>query len=207
MDELKDTIAKNLIQLRTQAHLTQLQLAEKLNYSDKAVSKWERGEAIPDVRVLVQLARLYNISVDDIINTSAAAAVQKAEKGRRNVNKKRLMITLLSIGLVWFVATVVFMIFYFIPATANHAWLAFIFAPFACGVVLTVFSVKWGNWITNILSCSLIIWSLAVIFHIFVMTFTDFNKMYFLYIVAGVFEILVILWFTLRRMMNKRKKV
>ncbi|MDE6597409.1 MAG: helix-turn-helix domain-containing protein [Clostridia bacterium] len=207
MDELKDTIAKNLIQLRTQAHLTQLQLAEKLNYTDKAVSKWERGEAIPDVRVLVQLAELYHISVDDIVNTSAATAVQKSEHGRRKANKRRLMITLLSVGLVWFVATVVFMIFYFIPQTADYAWLSFIFAPFACGVVLTVFSAKWGNWITNILSCSVIIWGLAVIFHIFVKTFTDFNKMYFMYIVAGVFEILVILWFTLRRMMNKRKKL
>ena len=174
MDELKDTIAKNLIQLRTQAHLTQLQLAEKLNYSDKAVSKWERGEAIPDLRVLVQLAQLYHISVDDIINGSAA---EKAERGRHKANKRRLIITLLSVGLVWFVATVMFMIFYFIPATADRAWLAFIFGPFACGVVLTVFSAKWGNFITNVLSCSLIIWGLAVIFHIFVKTFTDFNKM------------------------------
>lgn len=207
MDELKDTIAKNLIQLRTQARLTQLQLAEKLNYSDKAVSKWERGEAIPDVRVLVQLARLYNISVDDIVNTSAVQAVQNAERGRRKVNKRRLMVTLLSVGLVWFIATVVFMIFYFVSATADYAWLSFIFAPFACGVVLTVFSAKWGNWITNILSCSVTIWSLAVIFHIFVKTFTAFDKMYVLYIVAGVFEVLVVLWFTLRLMMNKRKKL
>ncbi len=203
MDELKDTIARNLIQLRTQARLTQAQLAEKLNYSDKAVSKWERGEAIPDLRVLIQLAGLYNISVDDIISSSAT---EKAERGRRKANRKKLMITLLSVGLVWFVATVIFMIFYFISATADRAWLSFIFAPFACAVVLTVFSVKWGNWITNILSCSLIIWTAAVIFHIFVKTFTDFDKMYFLYIVAGVFEILIILWFTLK-WMNKRKKL
>ena len=52
MDELKEIIAKNLTELRTCAHLTQLQLAEMLNYSDKAVSKWERGEAVPDIRVL-----------------------------------------------------------------------------------------------------------------------------------------------------------
>lgn len=47
MEDLKEIIAKNLTQLRTHAQLTQIQLAEKLNYSDKAVSKWERGEAIP----------------------------------------------------------------------------------------------------------------------------------------------------------------
>ena len=61
MDELKETIAKNLVELRTASRMTQLQLAEKLNYSDKAVSKWERGEAIPDIRVLKKLSEIYNI--------------------------------------------------------------------------------------------------------------------------------------------------
>ena len=58
MSELKDVISKNIVELRTKARLTQLQLAEMLNYSDKAVSKWERGEAIPDVRVLVRIAEI-----------------------------------------------------------------------------------------------------------------------------------------------------
>ena len=70
MDELKETISKNLIELRTQARLTQAQLADMLNYSDKAVSKWERGEAIPDIRVLIKLAEIYNINVDDIIKSA-----------------------------------------------------------------------------------------------------------------------------------------
>ena len=64
MDELKETISKNLVELRTGARLTQAQLADMLNYSDKAVSKWERGEAIPDIRVLIKLAEIYNISVE-----------------------------------------------------------------------------------------------------------------------------------------------
>lgn len=201
MDELKETIAKNLINLRTQAQLTQLQLAEKLNYSDKAVSKWERGEAIPDLRVLIQLAALYNISVDDIISPS----VEKVVRPKMNDKKKRLLITLLSVGLVWFVATVMFMIFFFIPQTDGYAYLAYICAPFCCAVLLMVFSTKWGNWITNMLACSLIIWTAAVIFHVFVIAFADFDKMYFLYIVAGVFEILIILWFTLRKFYKRKK--
>ena len=85
MDELKETIAKNLVELRTQARLTQLQLAEKLNYSDKAVSKWERGEAIPDIRVLIKLAEIYNITVDDILTDSAAKKV----KPKMHIGKKR----------------------------------------------------------------------------------------------------------------------
>ena len=201
MDELKETIAKNLVQLRINSRLTQLQLAEKLNYSDKAVSKWERGEAIPDIRVLIKLAEIYNIKVDDILSPAAAEVV----KPKMNVGKKRLLISLLSIGLVWFVATVLFMIFFFIPRTEDYAYLTFIVAPFPCAIVATVFSVKWGNWLTNIITNSLIIWTVAVIFHIFTKAFVVFDKIYFIYIVAGVFEILIILWYTLRKLYKHKK--
>ena len=67
MEDLKDVIAKNLVELRTKARLTQLELAEKINYTDKAVSKWERGEALPDLRVLIKLADIYNITIDEIV--------------------------------------------------------------------------------------------------------------------------------------------
>ncbi len=202
MDALKQTIAKNLVQLRTQAKLTQAQLAEKLNYSDKAVSKWERGEAIPDLRVLIQLARLYEITVDDIVNT---ASVENIVKPRMNVGKKRLLITLLSAGLVWFIATAVFTIVYCVPATENYAFLSFVVAAFVCSVVLTVFSALWGNRFTTAITCSLIIWTLAVMLHIFLITFKPFDKIEFLYLVAAVFEILVILWFILRRFIKRKK--
>ncbi len=206
MDELKETISKNLIELRTQARLTQAQLADMLNYSDKAVSKWERGEAIPDIRVLIKLAEIYNINVDDIIKS---APLRKSVKPKMNLGKKRILVVALSVGLVWFVSTVLFMIFYFIPKTEKLAYLAFVISPFICGILLTVFSAKWGNWITNILSSSLIIWGAAAIFHVFVNAFSDFDKIYFLYIVAGVFEILIILWFILKKLALlpfKRKK-
>lgn len=202
MDDLKVTIAKNLTELRSAAHLTQLQLAEKLNYSDKAVSKWERGEAIPDIRVLIKIADLYNISIDDIVTPKK----EKSIKPKMNTFKKRVLITLLSVGLVWFVATVIFMIVFFISSIEKYAWLTFICAPFASAIVLTVFSVKWGNRITNAISSSLVVWTAVVIFHIFVNTFAPgFDKMYFLYIVAGVFEILIILFFVLRKFYKRKK--
>lgn len=202
MDELKETISKNLVALRTSAHMTQLQLAEKLNYSDKAVSKWERGEAIPDVRVLIKLSEIYNISVDDIITGSA----QNKVKPKMHTGKKRLLITLLSAGLVWFIATVFFMVVFFIPQTAQYAYLVYVCAPFICAIVLTVFSVLWGNWITNTVACSLLVWTAAVIFHVFVRTFApEFDKIYFIYILAGVFEILIFLWFPFRKLYKRKK--
>ncbi len=201
MEDLKDTVAKNLVELRTKAGFTQLELAEKINYTDKAVSKWERGEAMPDLRVLVKIADIYNITVDDIVSPHTERRI----KPKMNTGKKRLLITMLSVGLVLFIATLVFMIFFFIPATEKYAYLVFICAPFVCSIPLIVFSAKWGNWITDTLACSLLVWSLAIIFHLFVRAFSSFDKMYFIYIVAAAFEALVIGWFLLRRVLKKKK--
>ena len=66
MEDMKTIIAKNIIRLRKNANLTQAELAEKLSYTDKAVSKWERGESIPDVIVMKQLADLFQVRVDDL---------------------------------------------------------------------------------------------------------------------------------------------
>ncbi len=202
MEDLKDIIAKNLVELRTKAHFTQLELAEKINYTDKAVSKWERGEAIPDLRVIVKLAEIYNISVDDIVSEHK----EKKIRPKMNTGKKHILIAMLTVGFVWFIATVMFMIFFFIPATDEYAHLAFVFAPFVCAIPLIVFSSKWGNWITNTLACSLLVWSFAAIFYIFVGKFVPtFDKMYVVFIVAGVFELLIIWWYMLRRVLKRKK--
>ena len=59
MKDLKLVIAKNIAKLRVDSNMTQNELAQKLNYSDKAVSKWERGESLPDISVLVQIAEIF----------------------------------------------------------------------------------------------------------------------------------------------------
>lgn len=198
MEELKSTIAKNLVELRTHARLTQLQLAEILKYSDKAVSKWERGEAVPDVRVLLQLSELYGISLDKLVKGTQVA---EEVKPKRRIISKRAFIVTLSAVLVWFVATGVFALLYFVPATANYAYLAFVCAPLPTGIVLTVFSSVWGNRITKAVSCSVILWACVLLIHIHVLVFASaywINNIFVLYIVAAVFEILTVLWFVYR---------
>ncbi len=204
MDDLKETISKNLVELRTRAHLTQLQLAEMLNYSDKAVSKWERGEAIPDLRVLIRLTEIYGITLDDLVKgDSVAPKIEPA----RHIRGNRAFITVLSAVLVWFIATGFFVLFFFIPRTAGYAYLVFVVAPLPTAIVLTVFSVKWGNRITKALSSSFILFSCVLILHIFVITFApEFTQIYYLYIVAAVFEILIILWFIYRWYASKKNK-
>ena len=67
MDEIKLIIARNITDLRRKNNMTQAELAEKLNYSDKAVSKWERGESLPDVTVLKCIADTFRVTVDYLL--------------------------------------------------------------------------------------------------------------------------------------------
>ena len=193
-EDLKDIIAANLIRLRQSAGLTQLQLAEMLNYSDKAVSKWERGESIPDLRVLIQLAELYHITLDDIVSEQP----EKVLKPKLNLKKKHLLVTLLSVGLVWVIATGVFMILFYTPVS-EYAFLTYVVAPFVSFIVFTVFSSIWGTKLTTMLSCSGIVWSVAAIVHVNIFLFAPEVSIWPFYVVAGAMQILLGLWFYFRK--------
>ena len=118
-EKLKSMIGRNISAYRKRAGLTQAGLAEKLNYSDKAVSKWERGESVPDVLTLAQLAECFGITVNDLLTDPNAlpaetGAVQQAMKKvvartlKRKANKN--IILGLSSILVWFVALLIYVI-------------------------------------------------------------------------------------------------
>ena len=85
--ELKMIVAKNLVELRKNAKLTQIELAEKLNYSDKAVSKWERGESLPDVETLKRIAELYDVSVDALLKEQVDITKRIRKAGLTNGQK------------------------------------------------------------------------------------------------------------------------
>ena len=67
MSDKRFIIGKNIAELRKSSGLTQLELAEKLNYSDKSVSKWERGESLPDIVVLKSVADLFEVTLDYLV--------------------------------------------------------------------------------------------------------------------------------------------
>ena len=67
MENLNFMIGKNLQILRKKNSLTQAELAEKLNYSDKAISKWEKGESMPDIMLLPELCQILGITADALL--------------------------------------------------------------------------------------------------------------------------------------------
>ena len=75
--EFKKIVSENLQYYRKQKNLTQLELAEAINYSDKSISKWERGESLPDLFILAEIAKLYGITLNDLVSPKSKSRQRK----------------------------------------------------------------------------------------------------------------------------------
>lgn len=161
MEDLKPIIAKNITALRQGAKLTQSELADRLNYSDKAISKWERAESVPDITVLKAIADLFEVPLDYLVRqTHEMPAHKKAEPAQRNRNHK--IITTLSVLIVWFVATLAYVMMDVIaPSIRVHA-IAFVYALPVSMIVWLVFNSIWFNRRRNYAIISLLMWSVLL---------------------------------------------
>lgn len=201
MEDLKAIIAKNITELRKKNNMTQIELAEKLNYSDKAVSKWERGESVPDISVLKQIADMFSVTVDYLINEEHIKEEEETRHytGRRLRN--RMLITAISITLVWFVAIFIYSNVDLVVSEKPH-WLTFLYAVPASMIVWLVFNTIWFNRRRNFLIISLLMWSALACFYISMQVFGLNLWLFFLLGIPG--QIIIILWSGLRS--KKRKK-
>lgn len=160
MEDLKQIIAHNLSGLRRSASMTQIDLAERLHYSDKAVSKWERGESVPDVAVLKEIADLFGVTVDYLL-TEDHTADARADIPT-TVHRRHIVITLLSVALVWLIATAVFVILGIVAPGLRGEWLAFVYAIPVSAIVLLVFNSLWGRRRRNYGIVSVLSWGLLL---------------------------------------------
>lgn len=111
LSELKLISASNIIKLRTEAGLTQAELGEKLNYSDKTISKWERGEAIPDAYVLTQMAEIFGVTVDYLLSSHDAWESPEQQAARQEeAGYSVSMIIAISVLGVWTMALTIFVL-------------------------------------------------------------------------------------------------
>ncbi|MBQ2809803.1 MAG: helix-turn-helix domain-containing protein [Clostridia bacterium] len=135
MKDIKPIIAKNLATLRKQSGLTQAELAEKLNYSDKAVSRWEHGDTLPDINVLYQLCDFYGIDMNTLVNDDVDLS-DTPKPNMKNSVRFRICIFGLAIAVVWIIATIIFL-YSGIIGQGEYFWMAFIWAlPASCGALL-----------------------------------------------------------------------
>jgi len=167
LDKLKLQIGSNISMYRKRAGLTQAGLAERLNYSDKAVSKWERGESIPDVLTLAQLADQFDITVNDLLTDSEAlpdhptnleAAMSKvSEKALKRKANKGIILKLSSL-LVWFVALFFYVILSSFELTNPYRHILFPYAIPVNAIVLLSLRSAWRDFRWNKALISIIVW-------------------------------------------------
>ena len=196
MEELKMIIAGNIGKLRREAGITQLELAEELNYSDKAVSKWERGESVPDIVTLKQLADRFSVSVDYLLRADHPSEVAAKREYTKRQKRNHAIITALSCMLAWFVATFVF----FSLDLALHdaaIWMAFVYAVPVTAVVLLVFNSIWGNRRRNFVIISVLVWSLLLCAYLSALVFFSQN-IWLIFIIGIPAQIIIALWAGLR---------
>ena len=204
-ERLKAQIGVNISNLRKRMGLTQAGLAEKVNYSDKAVSKWERGESVPDILTLVSLAEVLGVSVDDLLkdpnalpeNTGAVQQVmdQVVQKTLKRKADKRIIVQLSSL-LVWFVALLAYVTLSSLGV--SKSWLAFFWAIPADAIVVLSLRSAWRDFRSNQVLISVIMWGslLGIYMSLFLLFQANVWRIFLLGIPG---QLAIFLWFRMFR--------
>ena len=208
-EKLKSQIGKNIAAHRKRCGMTQAGLAEKLNYSDKAVSKWERGESVPDVITLMQLAEQFEIGVMDLLedpnkipDDSEVKIQQVVEKTLKRKASKTIILRLSSL-LVWFVALFIYVVVssFDIP----NGWLPFFYAIPADAIVLLSLRSAWHDFRWNRAYISVIVWGVLLSFYVTMWVFFGLQVWrVFLLGIPG--QIAIFLWFRMFRPAQEKEE-
>ena len=189
---LRKTVAKNIAQYRKAHHDTQLDLATKLNYSDKSVSKWERGESLPDVYILSQIAELYGVSV--------SALIGEIQPPRESKPHYHMFILLLSLALTMAVATLLFSMF-MICKVDYPAWMVFVYALPVCSIICIVFTSLWWGILWQGVSVSALIWTLGLSLYL---SF-ELENVSLIFLVCAALQVLTLLWEGFRKFLQRSR--
>lgn len=212
-EKLKTQLGANIVTYRKRSGLTQAKLAERLNYSDKAVSKWERGESMPDVLTLIQLAELFEITLDELLADPDAipkdkggrieqvmeAAVEKTLKRKAN---KKVILSLCSL-LVWFVALFVYVVVS--SMDIPKSWVTFFYAIPADAIVQLSMRSAWHDFRLNKTIISIIMWGSILSVYMTLLVFWSLN-IWKLFLLGIPGQLAVWLWFRMYRKSPKEEK-
>ena len=199
MKDVKTIVSKNLSMLRKSKGLTQAELAERLNYSDKAVSRWEHGETLPDLNVLYELCSFYGITLNDLVDE---ACENKEEEilHNKNAKKYRIWLGITTSVVVWLVAVIAFA--YIQLIFDEGYWIAFVLAVPICCVVMLYICRNIFNWVAKFVFSSICIWSAIASIYLH-MLFVYNANLWTVFIIGVPVETLAFLW----QKMKKYRKI
>ena len=184
MKDVKSNVAKNITELRILNNMTQMELGEKLNYSDKTISKWERAESSPDISVLVDMADLFGVTLDYLVRSENIEEAVVEHK-TKDVKYNRRAISYIAEGGGWIIAILAFIITTLIIGKMSFQWLYFIYTLPIVLIVKLVFNSIWFNPRHNYLIVSALMWSIFVAIHITFLYFKIDVSLIYLLGVAG----------------------
>ena len=205
-DLINERIARNLVYYRKAAGFTQAELAQKINYSDKSVSKWESANGVPDIYILLKLADLYGVTVNDLVSEEVKAPVLSQKPSRLNTS----LVMILSSGIVWLVATVFFVLMN-IFFSGKEWWLTFLFAVPVTAIVVLVLSAVFKRRATNFFSLSILIWSAIVCVYVTAsvvmnnLGHTDKGGLWMVFLLGIPLQLLQVFWTFFRGVSKKAK--
>lgn len=197
MDILKTNFAKKLFSLRTKAGLTQSELGDKLSYSDKTVSKWERGEAIPDAGVLKKISRIFSVSVDSLLDDGETKTEAVPAANEKNHTSLYPSITRVIMAGIWTAAVLIFVLLWIILDV--RYWMVFAYALPVSAVAMLVFNSIWNKGRKNFWIVSFLVVSIIAVVYLGMLEVKNAWQLFLLVVPA---ELLVWLSFRIR----KRKK-
>lgn len=198
MKNLKPIIAEKLVAMRKSRRLTQAQLAEKLGYSDKAISRWERGDTLPDIDVLYELCRFYGISLDFLVDENSRIT-SEFEKDIAWQRGNKIALCTLAISIVWLIATCI--VVYINIYKSEVRWQIFIWAvPISC-IVGMIFNHYWGKEIFVVPLRSLTMWLILVAVYI---QFLSYN-IWMIFIIGVPSQLMIVLWQHIKSARRKYK--
>jgi len=159
MENIKEIIGKNLAALRKSSKMTQQELAARLNYSDKAISRWEHAETLPDIETLCRVCEIYGVKFEYLLQAEQPTGKKNPYVIEKNIGNK-IAITGIAIFSVWLIATLIYV--YADIVAGNNFWQVFIWAiPVSCLVAL-ICNRLWGTRLIGYILFSLMSWSLIL---------------------------------------------
>lgn len=200
MNDIKSVVAKNIADLRQAKGMTQLELGEKLNYSDKAVSKWEHADSMPDISVLVEISDLFGVSLDSLVKDEHITQSEVITKHSKK--NQHIIITAVSILAVWFIAVASFAFLCTCLKPIRFKWLTFIYAVPISSILWLIFNSIWFNRRMNYVIISLMQWSLLTAFYL---TFLAFEYNIWMFYIVGIPGQVIILLLSLMKKTPKNR--
>lgn len=203
MPYVKNNIAQNITELRLLNDMTQLQLGEKLNYSDKTVSKWERGESTPDIEVLVELADLFGVTVDSLIRSDSITDKTDINQKRQKTYNHRAITLIVEVSIM-LAALFAFIITSLIIRKSAFQILYFVYAVPIILIINLIFNSVWFNPRRNFYIISALVWSILAAIYITFLYFSIDVSLIFLLGIAG--QIIIIICSFLSKPFKRQNK-